>query len=244
MATKRVFDNMSLNEAEKSVAKKVSKLHCFTSRHPSDLELHQMRALTVGIGIINLLLENGQYDVVLLLLSYLRVQDMMRVAAAAKPIFIDWYWNRGSKMVRAFCDYFMLKSQFHAPPSESRLLALTTGKQIFREYCLFRSPKLSHRLDDSRYLCSVNVSAAVFNPRHPLVALITTYSARTYILAYGGEERRQRGQILYVLTLEYPQTRFRTLNWSPSGDYLLAVEEDRHQSYISVHPNKIRIFFV
>ena len=243
MATKRVFDDMSLNENEKRVAKKVSKLHKFTDHWPSDLEVYQMRAFTAGVGIIDLLMESGQFDVIIFILSLLTAREMVRLAAATSPTFVEWYWAQGSKMLKAFSGYFLLKSHFHAEPKEDRLLSLTTGKQILREFNLFRLPKLKHRLDDSRYLCSMNVSTALFNPKHPLVAVVTTYSARAYILAYGGEERRQRGQILYVLTLEYPNTRFRSLNWSPSGNYLLALEEDRHQTFKSLPDNKIRIFY-
>lgn len=49
------------------------------------------------------------------------------------------------------------------------------------------------------------------------------HTRRLYIVAYGGEERQQRGQILFVDPQPiYSMSIIRALNWSPDGTYLLA----------------------
>jgi hypothetical protein len=70
-----------------------------------------------------------------------------------------------------------------------------------------------------------------FHPDRPILAMVDQ-TRRLHILAYGGEERRTRGQILFI----DPQPRhsfftFRALNWSPDGSYLLVLEGPFNKIY-------------
>ena len=67
---------------------------------------------------------------------------------------------------------------------------------------------------------------------------------KTYIIAYGGEPRQKRGQIIFVLSLENPSARYRCINWSPSGNYLLCLEEGQHMyPSLTCGTNRVRVLY-
>ena len=102
--------------------------------------------------------------------------------------------------------------------------------------------KLKRKIAGSDLLPETNLSSASFNPRHPLVAVALNH--KLYVMAYGGEARRVRGQIILAITLENPLVRFRNYNWSPSGEYLLCLEEDKEYfPSITLHTNYLKIYF-
>ena len=123
----------ALTEFEKLTAKKICQKHKFT--HPSDLQILTLRAFVFGIGVINLLLQNGQYDVILAILVYLTPKELVNVAAATEDAFVELFWSHPySKMRAKFSQHFFLKSYFHNEPDQKRLLSLKTGSEILREY--------------------------------------------------------------------------------------------------------------
>jgi hypothetical protein len=59
----------------------------------------------------------------------------------------------------------------------------------------------------------------------PILAMVTNQK-KFYIVAYGGEERRTRGQILFIdsdQTFDFCVTR--SLSWSPDGTFSLAFQD-------------------
>lgn len=100
---------------------------------------------------------------------------------------------------------------------------------------------MHHKIDVCEALLGGNLTSATFNPVYPLVA-VTLYE-KLYVLAYGGDVRRSRGQLLFTLNLEHPLIRFRSVNWSPSGNYLLCLEEEKELQYFSKNLDRIKIIF-
>ena len=103
---------------------------------------------------------------------------------------------------------------------------------------MFKQPNLDYKIDGSSFLPGNNLTSAEFNPVYPLLAL-TMYD-HLYIITYGGEPRKKRGQILFGLHFNHPSLMYRIVNWSPSGNYLLFLEEDK-ELYPSMTVNKIKI---
>jgi hypothetical protein len=135
MSNKRVFQNLSLSEDEKAAAKKICQLKKFTQHRPSDEKVLALRAFIFGVGLVNMLLENGQYDVLLIILSFLSAKDLVRLSASANSAFIELFWlPENSKFRKLFSNNFFLKSYFHDEPCQKRLASLTTGDQILREF--------------------------------------------------------------------------------------------------------------
>ena len=134
MASKRIFESLVLSNEEKCVAKKLCLLHGLS--RPSDAQLQTLRAFIMGTGILNLLLERGQYDVTAIIVSYLTLSELVRVAAATtSEAFVELFWTPpNSLMKKMFQNHFFLKSFFHDEPSPERLDELTTGQQILLEY--------------------------------------------------------------------------------------------------------------
>ena len=135
MASKRAFEKLGLTDQERTIAKKICQQHKFITSTPTDSQVQFLKAFTFGIGIINLLIINGRYDELLIILSFLSIKELVNVAAAAHSDFVDIFWTpKNSKMTRAFAHHFFLKTFCHDKPSYSHLATLTTGSQILREY--------------------------------------------------------------------------------------------------------------
>ena len=135
MASKRAFEKLGLTEEERTIAKKICQQHKFTTSTPTDSQVQFLKAFTFGIGIINLLLINGRCDELLIILSLLNLKELVNVAAAAHSDFVDFFWTpRNSKMKKLFEEHFFLKTYVHEEPYYERLVSLTTGTQILREY--------------------------------------------------------------------------------------------------------------
>lgn len=139
MASKRAFEKLGLTDKERTIAKKICQQHKFTTSTPTDSQVQFLKAFTFGIGIINLLLINGRCDELLIILSFLNLKELVNVAAAAHSDFVDFFWTpRNSKMKKLFEEHFFLKTYVHEEPYYDRLVSLTTGTQILREYrCVF-----------------------------------------------------------------------------------------------------------
>jgi hypothetical protein len=55
--------------------------------------------------------------------------------------------------------------------------------------------------------------------------------------------RKEQGQILFILDLAYARCRNRGITWSPSGSFLLVLEEDSANIFSATNSNKIRVLF-
>ena len=119
-------------------------------------------------------------------------------------------------------------------PSKKRLLSLQNGRDLLREYYVFRKPKLDWKID---IYPNVYVSCLSFNPVHPILAFIECGDIN--VIAYGGQERKQKGQIMYA-TRRMGESRYYGINWSPSGEYLLAMrgKETTVISFFWYNPKK------
>ena len=241
MTTKRAFEKMNLSAEEEGVAKKICKLYKFTKSYPNDYEIATLKAFAFGVGIINMLSENHQFYVLLHILTFVTsVKDFVFLTAAAEQEFFDLFWTPGSKMMKQFANHFMLKTHFHKKPNKYRLNSLTTGAQLLREYRVLQAPKIKYKIDGSGFLPSNNLTMATFNPIYPLVAV--SLHKQLFIIAYGGEQRKQRGQIVFAADLEHQHCRFRSINWSPAGDFLLSLEEEK-EHYTVLDMNRIKVYF-
>jgi hypothetical protein len=107
---------------------------------------------------------------------------------------------------------------------------------------MFKLPSLYYKIDGSSFLPGNNLTSAAFNPCHPLLAVIT-YD-HLFVITYGGEPRHKRGQIIFGLHFTYPSLMYRSINWSPSGNYLLCLEEDKELCRSkALKNNKLRVFY-
>jgi hypothetical protein len=220
--SKRLFDPPNLSEEEKTVVKRLGKSHKITN-FTSDLKIEQLKMYTFAVGIIDLLMEHGQLDMVLFIMSFLSVTDFVKLAAAANSSLVATFWNPQAKVFKAFRNQIFLRSICHDEPNLRRLSSITTGQDLLREHRLFQIPKLDWKIDTSQLLPNNCVTSAHFNPNYPILAVLVM--KKIYILAYGGEVRQIRGQILYVSDMLNYCDKFRTIHWSPSGRYLLVVED-------------------
>ena len=241
MTTKRAFEKMNLSSEEEGVAKKISKLYKFTKSYPTDYEIEKLKIFAIGVAIVNMLTEDHQFYVLLHLLNFITsAKDFVFLAAAAKQEFFDLFWTPGSKMMKQFGNHFLLKTHFHSKPNKYRLNCLTTGAQLLREYRILQTPRIKYKIDGSSFLPANNVTMAAFNPVYPLVAV--SLHKQLFVIAYGGEQRKQRGQIVFAANLEDQHCRFRSINWSPAGDFLLSLEEEK-EHYTVLDMNRIKVYF-
>ena len=134
MASKRCFEALTLSEEEVCVAKKICVLHQLS--RPTTQQVQALRSFIMGMGIMNLLLDRGQFDVAALIVSYLGLFELVEVAAAATSnTFLELFWTPpGGVMKKLFRNHFFLKSFFHDEPDTDRLNSLTTGHDILLEY--------------------------------------------------------------------------------------------------------------
>lgn len=220
--TKRLFDPPNLSEEEKLVVKRLGRTHKITN-YTSDLKIEQLKLYTFAVGIIDLLMQSGQLDMVLFIMSFLSVTEFIKLAAATNSSLVATFWNPRAKVFKTFRSQIFLRSICHDEPNLRRLSSITTGQELLREYRLFQIPKLDWKIDCSQLLPNNAVSSAHFNPNFPILAVMVM--KKIYILAYGGEVRQVRGQILYVSDMHDYADKFRTIHWSPSGRYLLIIED-------------------
>lgn len=180
---------MSLSSNEKTIARKIGKFHKYVKDYPSPDELNRLKAFICGVGMINLLLDNGQFDVVVLILSYISdLKVLINLAAAANDLFFQLFWNPTKAGIgRKFMSYFELKSFFHNEPSPLRLATLSSGKELLREYRLFKRPNTKRKIFSSGLLPNLSLTSANFNPVHPLVAI--TLQTKIIIVAFGGKPK-------------------------------------------------------
>ncbi len=106
---------------------------------------------------------------------------------------------------------------------------------------MFKLPTLKYKIDGSSFLAENNLNSAEFNPCYPLIAVMMY--EHLYVITYGGEARKKRGQILFGIHFVHPSLMYRAVNWSPSGDYLLMLEEDKEMfPSLTLTTNRIKIF--
>jgi len=79
-----------------------------------------------------------------------------------------------------------------------------------------RKPKHDWKIDTYP---NIYISCLSFNPIHPILAFIDCGDIT--VLAFG-VERKQKGQIMYA-TRRVGESRYYGINWSPSGEYPLAL---------------------
>ena len=139
MASKRAFEKLGLTDEERKISKRICQQHKFTTLNPSERQIQFLKAFTLGVGIINMLIINGRYDELLVILGFLNLKELVNVAAAAHADFVDFFWTpRNSKMKKMFQQHFFLKTYVHEEADYDRLVSLTTGSQILREYrCVY-----------------------------------------------------------------------------------------------------------
>ena len=215
----RVFEPDCLTAEEKKFAVKIKKSHKFTSQTPR-FKYYFLRQFIFGVGVINLLLGSGQLLAISLILEYLNPKEFVKLAACADPSLLRNFWYEDSKLFEKFRrEHFRLPCFNLYFPSAKRLLALQSGQALLREYYIFRHPKNNWKIDWSTVLPNSYIECVAFNPEHPLVALLIT--GKIYVVAYGGKERSQKGQLFFATG---SAERYYGINWSPSGEYLLALQ--------------------
>jgi len=213
----RIFEADSLTREEKIYAAKLKKSYKFTSQTPR-YKFYFLRQFIFGVGIINLLLGKCELLAISMILSFLNSKEFVKLAACADPTLLKFFWYENSKVFEKFKRENSLLSQFSFYfPSKKRLLSLQNGRDLLREYYVFRKPKLDWKID---IYPNVYVSCLSFNPVHPILAFIECGDIN--VIAYGGQERKQKGQIMYA-TRRMGESRYYGINWSPSGEYLLAL---------------------
>jgi hypothetical protein len=236
------LEEVVLTPEETKIADSLSWTHKFDSI-VSHSRTNRIRCLlTVIPFLVNLLAAPGGYDVMERVIDFLSITDFLLLAAAAPDNTFLPFFRINSKIFAKFLSKIESKliAQKRTCPlapftlNSKYFTTLTSGRQLLREYRLFKMPQFSWKIDDSTIFCTNYVKLIEFHPTKPILAMVDN-SRRLYIIAYGGEERRQRGQILFVEAQPLFSTCiYRALSWSPNGTYLLAMQAPYDQLYESV----------
>jgi hypothetical protein len=197
--------------------------------------------------ITRLLTSPGGVDVMDRIIDYLDIKDFLMLAAVTDNLLLPFV-RPTSKVFKKLQDKISFKlavgkrscniSQFSL--RFSRLQQLSTGEELLREYRLFKAPHHHWRFDNSTLFANSFVTLVEFHPTRPILAMVDQ-TRRLHILAYGGEERRCRGQIMFIESAPAnPLNTFRAVNWSPNGSYLLALEGPMNKIF-QLNGAKIRL---
>jgi hypothetical protein len=227
------FNNEPLTPEENAIAAKLGWTQKFSGSVVSSRKLNQVRWLVALLPFLTLLLQSrGGYDVMERVLDYLTAKDIIILAAASDELIMTFV-RSSSKIFQRLKGQFesrLCKDQRTCQKEEfflsaKRLGDLSSGMELLREYRLFKSQRYFWKIDTSTLFSHTYPNLVCYHPTAPIMAF-TDHTKNLYILAYGGDVRRERGQILFV----DPSPRnglyssFRALNWSPDGSYLLALE--------------------
>lgn len=263
---------VTLTPEERKITESLGWTHRFDTIVPRT-KVNRVRWFVVLIPfLMRLISAPGGYDVFEKISDYLNAKDILLLAAATDSLFMPFInssskiFNRISKRIINKAKSFKLvcqTSEFSI--SRKRLCSFDNGIDLLREYRLFKRPQFCWKIDDSSLFTHSFPHLVEFHPDRPILAMVDQ-TRRLHILAYGGEERRTRGQILFI----DPQPRhsfftFRALNWSPDGSYLLVLEGPfnkiyennlvqlhlckffplccKNTHYIFIRKTKVRIFF-
>jgi hypothetical protein len=211
----RIFEPDCLTEEEKMYAAKLKKSSKFNSQTPR-YKIFFLRQFIFAVGVINLLLGRNQILVLSMIISFLNAKEFVKLAACADPTLLKYFWYENSQMLQKFKRENCTLEHFHFYyPSKERLLAIKNGEDLLREYYVLRKPKLNWKID-----CFPNCSITClsFNPVHELLALLSCGDIT--VIAYAGRVRKENGQIIFTTRVS---DRYYGINWSPSGEYLLAM---------------------
>jgi hypothetical protein len=241
------LEEVALTEEEKKIAKDLGwnyKFKGIVSRYRTN----QVRwLLTIVPFIIRLLSARGGVDVVERLIDYLSVSDFLYLAAVTDGHLLPFFRST-SRIYKRFVEKVVVKLYKNKRDCMKGPVALrptyfsqlTSGKELLRAYRTFKVNKFLWKIDDSTLFDNSYITLIEFHPTRPILAMVDA-SRKLYVIAYGGEERQRRGQILYIEPApKYSLSTFRALNWSPNGEFLLALEGPLNKSY-DVHNVYIRL---
>lgn len=218
----------SLTREEERIASLIGWSHKFDSLVPLKT-LNRLQWFVALVPFLTMLINApGGVDIFYLIMSYLSAKDFLLICAATDNLLLHFFTPASKvcqrvqeKINEKMLPRFGCKDQenvFNFKVVEN----FTTGWDLLREFRLFRCPEFNWKIDDSSILSNVYPIYMEFNPHHPIVAIVG-HNRKLYILAYGGEERKFRGQILFISPASHLlTTTFRFLSWSPEGEYLLA----------------------
>jgi hypothetical protein len=224
MATKRakkVFETEELTQREKIVANRLSISHTLTNDGTPASNIENLKIFIIGVAIVDMLMSAGQYDIIFYLFQFLTMKDFVHLAAAANSSILPTFWTPTSSIFKRLSKKLFFKFNFHDRPDSNRLATFLSGIDLLREYRVLKKPKLDWKIDASVLLPNGHITSVAFNPVHPMVAI--TLAQKIYILAYGGQVRAIRGQILFGIDKPTLPVLFVNINWSPTGKYLLCI---------------------
>ena len=241
------LEEITLTEEEKKIAEALGWKHKFNGI-VSCYRTNQVRWLLVLVPfIIRLLSARGGVDVMEHLIDFLTVNDFLYLAAVTDGHLMPFF-RSSSRIYKRFTEKIIVKLYstkrdcIKGPVAlrPAYFAQLTNGKELLRSYRTFKATKYLWKIDDSTLFDNSYITLVEFHPTKPLVAIVDA-SRKLYIVAYGGEERRLRGQFFYIEPApRYTTSTFRAINWSPTGEFLLALEGPLNKIY-NVHNVYIRL---
>jgi len=215
----RVFEPTALSKEEKTVAIKLGKLHHFHEFTPR-YKFYFLRQFMIGLAVIVDLMNANRYDMIYLILKYLTSREFISLASCCDDRLMKEFWYPRNVIFKKFMKTYEKKDQmYHYYPASAALENIKTGQDLLRTYKLLQVPELYWKIDTSRVLPNQTIDCIAFNVKFPLIGLIM--GNKLYVIAYGGEVRAKKGQILFAST---SNVTFFGINWSPSGEYLLALK--------------------
>jgi len=240
------LEEVTLTPEERKITDKLGWTHKFDNI-VSSRRTNRVRWLVVLVPFLTLLINApGGFDIFERIVKYISVRDFLLLAAASgdllapylrpktslyRSLLKDIGKNLSACQIRCDVENFAVSTR--------HFVSLTQGSDLLREYRLFKEPLFEWKIDDSSLFHFSSPQVVEFHPTRPIVAMVNQ-NPTLYILAYGGEERRTRGQIMYVES-QPPHSRagIIALNWSPNGNYLLALESVYDQifekKFVSIH---------
>ena len=218
----RIFEPTQLSTEEREFAIKLGKLHKFHEFTPR-YKFYFLRQFMFGVAIIGLLMNANRYDMIYLILKHLTSREFISLASCCDDRLMSEFWYPRNAIFKKFIKTFERKElmNHYFPSSSKGLENIKSGKELLRTYRLLQAPKTNWKIDTSKLLPNHTIACVAFNLNFPLIGILM--GNKIYIITYGGEVRAKRGQILFATQATSESEVFFAINWSPSGEYLLAL---------------------
>lgn len=221
----RIFEPTHLLIEEKRIAIKLGKLHKFNEFTPR-YKFYFLRQFMIGVAIISCLMNASRFDLIYLIIKHLNSREFISLASCCDDRLMSEFWYSRSSIFKKVVESFERKelhNHFFASSAES-LERIKTGQELLQTYKLLQGPKTNWKIDNSKMLPNHSIACVAFNLKFPLLGMLM--ANKIYIIAYGGKARETKGQILFATQARPKNENFFAINWSPSGEYLLALQCD------------------
>ena len=165
------LEEVTLTEAEMKITDLLGWTHKFESI-VSRSQTRRVRWLVLIVPfLVNLLAAPGGYDVMERIIDFLSITDFLLLAAASDTLLLPFF-RPNSKIYKRFLSKISSKLIHNKRTCPLAPLSLTpryfetlkTGKDLLREYRLFKVPQYRWKVDDSAIFSTSTIKLIEFHP--------------------------------------------------------------------------------